>query len=122
MTFNINQFNRSDYIEEEEAGAYQDALMELFLASPVGQARAEADPDLGFWAYQFMYYGLKGTQRAQRVHRATQRLFIFNFSVYLCVFSVYLCVTVSCYCSSSLIPDSQSPISNLQSPHLPPLA
>jgi hypothetical protein len=57
MTFNINQFNRSDYIEEEEAGAYQDALMELFLASPEGQARAEADPDLGFWAYQFMYYG-----------------------------------------------------------------
>ncbi len=35
---------------------YQRALVDLFAESPEGQERLKADPDMGFWAAQLMYY------------------------------------------------------------------
>jgi hypothetical protein len=60
MAFDIHALDKVDYDEEgieAIAEKYQDALLELFLDSPEGQERAKADPEIGFWAYQFMYYG-----------------------------------------------------------------
>lgn len=57
MAFDIYELDKLDEFDEEAGEKYRDAVMERFLTSPEGQERAEADPELGFWAYQFMYYG-----------------------------------------------------------------
>ncbi len=61
MSFDIHQLDNVNYSEDENAEeasrAYQDAILEQFFESPEGQARLQADPDMGFWARQLMYYG-----------------------------------------------------------------
>ena len=60
MDFDIHQLDgmTADAEEDEEAfDAFQQALLERFAQSPEGQARLKADPDMGFWAAQLMYYG-----------------------------------------------------------------
>jgi len=57
MTFDIRQLDKLEDFDEEALDAYQDALLERFLDSSEGQARLAEDPDMGFWAAQFMYYG-----------------------------------------------------------------
>ncbi len=57
MTFDIRQLDKLEDFDEEALGAYQDALLERFLDSSEGQARLAEDPDMGFWAAQFIYYG-----------------------------------------------------------------
>ncbi len=60
MDFDINQLDRfsSDSEGFEAAfGAFRQALLERFAQSPEGQQRLKADPDMGFWVAQLMYYG-----------------------------------------------------------------
>jgi hypothetical protein len=60
MDFDIHQLDRMDFgSEASEAGfeAFQQALLERFAQSPEGRERLKADPDMGFWAAQLMYYG-----------------------------------------------------------------
>ncbi len=57
MTFDIRQLDQLEEFEEEAFYTYQDALLDQFLDSPEGQARLAEDPDMGFWAAQFIYYG-----------------------------------------------------------------
>lgn len=61
MSFNIHQLDRIEadgsYESEKAFEDYQDALLEQFINSPEGQARLEADPGIGFWAAQLIYYG-----------------------------------------------------------------
>ncbi len=56
MTFDIYALDELEDYEEKKAEAYKDALHELFVESPEGQAHAELDPEMGFWSYQTMYY------------------------------------------------------------------
>ena len=60
MDFDIHQLDdRDPESEETEAAldAFQEALLERFAQSPEGQERLQADPELGFWAAQLIYYG-----------------------------------------------------------------
>ena len=60
MDFDIHQFDGGvpDSDGSEAAfEAFQRALLERFAESPEGQERLAADPDMGFWAAQLMYYG-----------------------------------------------------------------
>ena len=60
MDFDIHQLDRmAPDSEGTEAAfeAFQQALLERFAQSPEGQERFKADPDMGFWAAQLMYYG-----------------------------------------------------------------
>jgi hypothetical protein len=60
MIFDIHQLDIMDSYDSEAEEAfdkYQDALLELFANSPEGQARLEVDPEMGFWAAQFMHFG-----------------------------------------------------------------
>jgi len=60
MDFDIHRLDR---MTPDSAGAesafeeFQQELLERFAQSPEGQQRLEADPDMGFWAAQLMYYG-----------------------------------------------------------------
>ena len=60
MDFDIHQL---DHVDPESAGseaafeAFQEALLDRFAESPEGQARLKADPHMGFWAAQLIYYG-----------------------------------------------------------------
>jgi hypothetical protein len=60
MAFDINKLGNlepfSDHTEKIVED-YQDNLMELFFKSPEGQERLKIDPEMGFWAAQFIYYG-----------------------------------------------------------------
>jgi len=60
MTFD---FNRLDDLDEVEGALdeYQDELLKLFAGSPEGQARAQADPDMGFWVLRLIEYGYNFT-------------------------------------------------------------
>ena len=62
MNFNINQLDKIEYDgsdESEEAlGEYQDAILEEFALSPQGKERIKADPEMGFWIAQLIYYGI----------------------------------------------------------------
>ncbi len=60
MDFDIHQLDRiSPGSEGSEAAfeAFQQTLLERFAQSPEGQERSKADPDMGYWAAQLMYYG-----------------------------------------------------------------
>ena len=60
MDFDIHQLDgMTPDSEDAEAAfeAFQQALLERFSQSPEGQSRLKADPDMGFWAAQLMYYG-----------------------------------------------------------------
>jgi len=59
MSFDIYQLDhlRESDDFEEVLPEYQDALLELFSQSAEGQARLQADPDMGFWAAQLIDYG-----------------------------------------------------------------
>lgn len=61
MNFNINQLDEIEYDgsnESEEAlEEYQDSVLEEFSLSPEGKERIKADPEMGFWIAQLMYYG-----------------------------------------------------------------
>jgi len=60
MDFDLNQLDRMDPGSEETEAAFETfrkALLERFEQSPEGQERLEADPGMGFWAGQLMYYG-----------------------------------------------------------------
>lgn len=60
MTFDIHQLDEIDSYDDQAEQAledYQDALLELFFDSPEGEARLQADPEMGFWAAQLMHYG-----------------------------------------------------------------
>jgi len=59
MDFDIHQLDHRDRESEdsfEKFEAFQQALLEKFAESPEGQERLKADPDMGFWAGQLMYY------------------------------------------------------------------
>lgn len=56
MAFDIRQLDTLEEFDEEVFYAYQDALLDQFLDSPEGQTHLAEDPDMGFWAAQFMYY------------------------------------------------------------------
>lgn len=61
MNFNINQLDEIEYDgnnESEEAlEEYQYSVLEEFSLSPEGKERIKADPEMGFWIAQLMYYG-----------------------------------------------------------------
>ncbi len=60
MDFDIHQLDRmAPDSDGSEAAfeAFQQALLERFTQSPEGQERIKADPDMGFWAAQLIYYG-----------------------------------------------------------------
>ena len=57
MAFDIRQLDKLEEFDEEAFDKYQHALLERFLDSPEGEARLAEDPDMSFWAAQFMYYG-----------------------------------------------------------------
>jgi len=60
MAFNIKKLDNIDPYSKRAEGQlekYQDDLMELFFESPEGKERLEADPEMGFWAAQLIYYG-----------------------------------------------------------------
>ncbi len=62
MAFDIHQLDGIDRDAYDEAAEdalekYQDALIEQFVQSPEGRARLQADPEMGFWAAQLIYYG-----------------------------------------------------------------
>ncbi len=60
MAFDIYKLDKIEpYSEQAERKleAYQDGLMELFSKSSEGQERLKIDPEMGFWAAQFVYYG-----------------------------------------------------------------
>lgn len=60
MAFNIHKLEKLDPFSgraEEIVEDYQDKLMELFFKSPEGQERLKIDPEMGFWAAQFIHYG-----------------------------------------------------------------
>jgi len=60
MDFDIHQLDDVEFGTEEGHAAfeeYQEALLDRFTESPEGQQRLKADPDMGFWAAQLMYYG-----------------------------------------------------------------
>ena len=60
MDFDIHQLDRmAPDSEGAEAvfDAFQQAVLERFARSPEGQERLVADPDMGYWAAQLMYYG-----------------------------------------------------------------
>ena len=60
MDFDIHQLDRMAPDSEGTEAAFeefQQALLERFAQSPEGQERFKADPDMGFWAAQLMYYG-----------------------------------------------------------------
>lgn len=67
MDFDIHQLDHmAPDSERAEAAfeAFQQALLERFAESPEGQERLKADPDMGFWAAQLMYYGYQYEGRA----------------------------------------------------------
>jgi hypothetical protein len=60
MAFDIHALDKaaeSGEIDEGTMSAYLDDLMELFAASPEGQARQAVDPEMGFWSHAFVEYG-----------------------------------------------------------------
>lgn len=61
MNFNISQLDEVEYdgsYESEEAlEQYQDSVLEEFALSFEGKERINADPEMGFWIVQFIYYG-----------------------------------------------------------------
>ncbi|MGH9767994.1 MAG: hypothetical protein ACREAB_11215 [Blastocatellia bacterium] len=60
MSFDIFQLDDKDLVEDE-LYEYQDELIELFADSPEGKARAQADPDMGFWVARLIDYGYSYT-------------------------------------------------------------
>ena len=62
MKFNINQLDEVEYdgsYESEEAlTQYQDSVLEEFALSFEGKERIKADPEMGFWITQLIYYGI----------------------------------------------------------------
>jgi hypothetical protein len=62
MAFNINQLDEVEYdgsYESEEAlTQYQDSVLEEFALSFEGKERIKADPEMGFWIAQLIYYGI----------------------------------------------------------------
>jgi hypothetical protein len=60
MDFDIHQLDRMDFGSEETEAAlreFQEALLNRFAESPEGKEWLKADPGMGFWAAQLMYYG-----------------------------------------------------------------
>jgi len=60
MDFDIYQLDDVEFGNEEGQAAfeeYQEALLDRFTESPEGQERLKADPDMGFWAAQLIYFG-----------------------------------------------------------------
>src|SRR5574341_497856 len=56
MAFDIYRLDDEDY-EEDEFYDYQEELVKLFANSPEGQARAQEDPGMAFWAQVLIDYG-----------------------------------------------------------------
>ena len=62
MKFDIYQLDGiepdGNYDRSEEAlEEYQDDVIEEFSNSPEGKERLKADPEMGFWVAQLIYYG-----------------------------------------------------------------
>lgn len=57
MAFDIHRLDDLDDFDEELTTAYDDELLDLFVASPEGQAFAKTHPGLGFWASRLLEYG-----------------------------------------------------------------
>ncbi len=60
MDFDIHQLDRKSPDSEEDEAAFetlQETLLERFAQSPEGRERLAADPEMGFWAGQLIYYG-----------------------------------------------------------------
>src|SRR5438477_5126872 len=64
MTFDLNRLDVIDDIDDLEVvlNEYQDELLKLFADSPEGQARAQADPGMGFWVIRLIDYGYTYTE------------------------------------------------------------
>ena len=62
MSFNINQLDKVEYDGSNESEnaltQYQDSILEEFAYSPEGKERFKADPEMGFWIAQLIYYGI----------------------------------------------------------------
>jgi len=63
MTFDLNRLDNLDDLDDVEdvLYQYQDELLKLFADSPEGQARAQADPGMGFWVAHLIEYGYRFT-------------------------------------------------------------
>ncbi len=61
MAFDIHQLDEMDDFDEEVFYPYHDELLDLFHASPEGQAFAQTHPNMGFWAHVLMDYGYNYT-------------------------------------------------------------
>ena len=62
MGFNIHEFDNLECFGDDEWEAfekYQEVLFGQFANSPEGKKRIEEDPEMGFWIFQFMIYGLE---------------------------------------------------------------
>ena len=61
MSFDINQLDKIVYDGSHESEKafekYQDSIWEEFALSPEGKERIKADPHMGFWVVQLIYYG-----------------------------------------------------------------
>ncbi len=61
MNFDIYQLDGIEtdgsYESEEALEKYHDDVLEKFSNSPEGKERLKADPEMGFWVVQFIYYG-----------------------------------------------------------------
>lgn len=59
MDFDIygRSFASNDIDDENGFAGYLDALLDLFVESPEGQARLAVDPEMGFWVARFVDYG-----------------------------------------------------------------
>jgi hypothetical protein len=57
MSFDIHRLDDLDDFDEELVTAYDDELLDLFVASPEGQTFARTHPNLGFWASRMLDYG-----------------------------------------------------------------
>jgi hypothetical protein len=60
MDFDIYKLDNIDPNSEEAnkvAEKYQNALVEKFADSPEGEERLKADPEMGFWTGQLIYFG-----------------------------------------------------------------
>ncbi len=61
MAFDIHQLDELDDFDEEVFYPYHDELLELFHASPEGQAFEQTHPSMGFWAHALIEYGYNYT-------------------------------------------------------------
>ena len=60
MDFDIHQLDCVSREDDEDGEAFEEfrqALLDRFVESPEGQQCLQADPGMGFWVAQLLYYG-----------------------------------------------------------------